>query len=280
MTSDVLSGSGLSSSAAFEVLMGTILDTLFNDGKAGAVEIAKFGQKAENVYFGKACGLMDQMVSSVGGFVKIDFSDTEDPKIRKYECDLEKAGLALIVTDTGGSHADLSGEYSAIPQEMKKVAAFFGKEYLREVDEEDFYRSLPELVKAPDISDRAILRSVHFFSDDKRVEEEAEALEEGDIAGFLKFVNASGRSSETLLQNLYCNAVPEEQKIPLALMLSRRVLGKEGACRVHGGGFAGTIQAFVPKSKVAEYKETLEAVFGEEACHILRIRQAGGIRIF
>ena len=279
VTSDVLSGSGLSSSAAFEVLLGTIFDSLFFGGKAGAQKIAKIGQTAENRYFGKACGLMDQMVSAVGGFVKIDFADPDNPNIDTYQCNLEEAGIALIVTDTRGSHASLSGEYTAIPDEMRSVAAYFGKDYLRDVDPEEFYQSLSDLRKADGISDRAILRAAHFFGEDIRAEKEASALERGDLEGFLALVNESGESSATLLQNLYCCETPEEQGIPLALMLSRHVLGKKGACRVHGGGFAGTIQAFVPKEKADEYVRTMEHVFGTGACHILKIRRAGGVQI-
>ncbi|MBO4927317.1 MAG: galactokinase [Clostridiales bacterium] len=307
VTSDVLTGSGLSSSAAFEVLIGTIIDHLSNEGKAGAVNIAKFGKIAENLYFGKASGLMDQMVSSVGGFVKIDFADPESPVIEKIDRSLDEAGIALIVTDTKGSHADLSGEYTAIPEEMKAVASFFGKSVLREVDEQEFYRRISELrTQAGDsdrqtgtdmtrdagrqedsdktrdtgrLSDRAILRSAHFFDEDRRAAQEAEALEEKDFRRFFDLVNASGESSATLLQNLYCSDAPQTQGIPLALLLSRRVLAGEGACRVHGGGFAGTIQAFVPKEKVSEYIDALESVFGKGACHILRIRPEGGIRI-
>ncbi len=280
VTSDVLSGSGLSSSAAFEVLMGTIVDHLANDGKLGPVEIAKFGQIAENQYFGKASGLMDQMVSAVGGLVEIDFADPEKPIIDTHQCDLEAMGFTLIVTDTKGSHSNLSGEYSAIPEEMRSVASFFGKKYLRDVEEEAFYEALPRLRQDPSIGDRAILRSAHFWDDDRRVHQEAEALRSGDLQRFLELVNASGRSSESLLQNLYCTSTPQIQEIPLALMLSRRVLGKEGACRVHGGGFAGTIQAFVPKAKVDEYVKTLEAVYGRGACHILKIRPSGGVKVF
>lgn len=279
MTSDVLSGSGLSSSAAFEVLLGTILDTIYNSGKAGAQAIARYGQIAENEYFGKASGLMDQMVSSVGGLVEIDFADPDSPKIDTHQYDLEKVGFALIITDTKGSHADLSAEYSAIPEEMRKVAQFFGKAYLAEVGEAEFYASMQQLREAPDISDRAILRAAHFFADDARAQQEAAALDQGDFPRFLELICASGESSANLLQNLSCSGKPQEQAIPLALMLSRRVLQNEGACRVHGGGFAGTIQAFVPQAKVQKYIATLEGVFGEGACHILHFRPCGGVQI-
>ena len=275
----MLSGSGLSSSAAFEVLVGKVIDCLFNGGKAGNEEIAKFGQIAENIYFGKACGLMDQMVSAVGGLVQIDFKYPSSPKIDEHQCDLNKLGFFLVITDTKGSHADLSEEYSAIPKEMRSVARFFGKDNLRDVDEKEFSARISRLKRDPEITDRAILRSAHFFADDARVGKEAEALDKEDIKTFLDLVNESGRSSETLLQNLYSPASPKTQDIPLALLLSRKVLGKEGACRVHGGGFAGTIQAFVPKDKVREYTEALEGAFGKGACHILRIRPKGAVQI-
>ena len=279
VTSSVLSGSGLSSSAAFEVLVGKVIDCLFNGGKAGNEEIAKFGQIAENIYFGKACGLMDQMVSAVGGLVQIDFKYPSSPKIDDHQCDLNKLGFSLVITDTKGSHADLSEEYSAIPKEMRSVARFFGKDNLRDVDEKEFSARISRLKRDPEITDRAILRSAHFFADDARVGKEAEALDKEDIKTFLDLVNESGRSSETLLQNLYSPASPKTQDIPLALLLSRKVLGKEGACRVHGGGFAGTIQAFVPKDKVREYTEALEGAFGKGACHILRIRPKVSVQI-
>ncbi len=279
ITSDVLSGSGLSSSAAFEVLIGTILDVLFNEGRAGAQEIAKIGRKAENLYFGKACGLMDQMVSSVGGLLLIDFSDQEKPYIDVCQYNENMLGFTLIITDTKGNHADLSDEYSAIPEEMESVAHFFGRKHLRQVRKEDFYRCLARLRMADEISDRAILRSAHFFEEDERVEKEAVAWEAGDIEKFFFLLNESGESSAMLLQNLYCTKTPKEQAIPVGLLLSRRILGGRGACRVHGGGFAGTIQAFVPDDLVEEYTRELESVFGTGACHILKIRACGGMQI-
>ena len=279
VSSSVLSGSGLSSSAAFEVLIGKVIDCLFNGGTAGNEEIAKFGRIAENRYFGKACGLMDQMVSAVGGLVEIDFKDPTSPKIDAHQCNLDKLGFSLVITDTKGSHADLSEEYSAIPKEMRSVARFFGKDNLRDVDEKEFSARISRLKRDPEITDRAILRSAHFFADDSRVGKEAEALDNEDMKTFLELVNESGRSSETLLQNLFSTTTPETQDIPLALLLSRKVLGKEGACRVHGGGFAGTIQAFVPKEKTGEYTEALEGAFGKGACHLLRIRPKGAVQI-
>ena len=277
ITSDVLSGSGLSSSAAFEVLIGNIIDRHYNHGRAGAVKIAKMGQFAENKYFGKESGLMDQMVSSVGGFVFIDFEDTTDPKIEKHQCDFDKGGLKLIITDTKGSHADLTDDYVSVPSEMKLIAAQFGKTVLREVEEEQFYHSLPHLRTV--CSDRAILRAAHFYGDNTRVGEEVEALDKKDFETFLNLVRESGRSSAELLQNLYSTKKPVEQGIPLALMVSKRLLGHDGAFRVHGGGFAGTIQAFVPVDRIEEYKTTMEELFEEGCCYILNIRSEGGYQV-
>lgn len=274
-TSDVLSGSGISSSAAFETLIGTIIDRHYNQGKAGAVEIAKIGQYAENNYFGKKSGLMDQMVSSVGGFVFIDFKDTENPIIESYSVDFDTLGYDLFITDTKGSHADLSDEYSAVPAEMRSVAEFFGKEYLRQVDAGEFWEKLPEIRKV--CSDRALMRAMHFFDENLRPRAEFDALKAGNIAEFLRLVNESGESSERLLQNIYSVKKPLEQEVSLGLAVSRKVLCGEGACRVHGGGFAGTIQAFVPKTKSPEYKAALDSIFGEGSCRCMRIRPVGGI---
>ncbi len=276
-TSDVLSGSGISSSAAFETLIGTIMDTYYNGGKAGAVEIAKIGQYAENVYFGKKCGLMDQMASSVGGLVFIDFADTEQPVIEPFAFDFEQAGYSICVTNTGGSHVNLTPDYVAVREEMESVAAYFGKDYLRQVDEEDFYRELPKLRET--CSDRAVLRAVHFFGDNRRAREEAEALRAGNVEKFLTLVQKSGDSSETLLQNLYSISAPIEQAIPLGVMISKRILVGTGAVRVHGGGFAGTIQAFVPLELAEEYVAEMERVFGEGACYVFRIRPVGGVEV-
>ncbi len=275
--SDVLSGSGISSSAAFETLIGTMIDIYYNNGNAGAVEIAKIGQYAENVYFGKKCGLMDQMASSVGGLVYIDFGDTEAPVIKPFSFDFEKAGYCICVTDTGGSHANLTPDYVAVRSEMEAIAAQFGKEYLRQVEEADFYRELPKLRKC--CSERAVLRAMHFFEDNRRAGEEAEALRKGEISNFLSLVQESGDSSETLLQNLYSTSVPTEQAIPLGIRLSKRILKGTGAVRVHGGGFAGTIQAFVPLSLAEAYVEEMERVFGTGACYVFRIRPVGGVEV-
>lgn len=277
VTSDVLSGSGLSSSAAFEVLIGNIIDRYYNDGKAGDVKIAKMGQFAENKYFGKESGLMDQMVSSVGGFVFIDFKDTINPVIEKHECDFEEGGLKLVITDTKGSHADLTDDYVSVPSEMKLVAAQFGKKVLREVEEEKFYESLKQLRTT--CTDRAILRAAHYYGDNKRVSQEVNALDRKDFAEFLRLVRESGRSSAQLLQNLYSTKKPAEQGIPLALMVSERILGNQGAFRVHGGGFAGTMQAFVPVDLVEEYKAAMASLFGEGCCYVLNIRSVGGCQV-
>lgn len=276
-TSDVLSGSGLSSSAAFEVLVGTILDQHYNNSRAGAVEIAKIGQYAENMYFGKGSGLMDQMVSSVGGFVFIDFHDTANPMIQRINFDFETSGFCLCITDTKGSHADLTEDYVSIPAEMKRIAKAFGMEYLRQVDEDAFFANIPKLRGV--CTDREILRAAHFFGENRRAIQEAEALAKGDIREFLEIVRNSGDSSANLLQNLYSCKKPTEQEIPLAIMMSTRFLGECGAVRVHGGGFAGTIQAFVPTEKADMYAQEMNRIFGEGSCYILRIRPVGGVEI-
>lgn len=275
--SRVLKGSGLSSSAAFEVLVVTIISHLYNDGNIDPVTAAQIAQYAENVYFGKPSGLLDQMASSVGGFTFIDFKDPAKPVIQKVDFDITEAGYALCVVDTGGSHADLTGEYAAIPQEMKQVAAFFGKEVLRDVEKDQFYRRLGEVRKAT--SDRAVLRAMHFFDEDPLAEEERNALQQGDMESFQKMILASGASSFQRLQNVFASVSPLQQGLTLALALSQRVLEGKGAWRVHGGGFAGTIQAFVPLDLLEDYRRELESVFGEGACHVLSIRQAGGTKV-
>lgn len=277
VTSEVISGSGISSSAGFENLISTAIDTYYNQGKVGAVEIAKIGQYAENVYFGKNSGLMDQMVSSVGGFVYIDFGNIENPTIEKIDFDLDSTGYKLIVTDTKGSHSNLTDDYVSIRDEMEAVAKVFGKTVLREVSEEDFYSNIVEVRNST--SDRAVLRSAHFFDENKRAYNEAECLKHKDFTNFLKLVRESGTSSENYLQNLYSSKNPIKQEIPLALMLGKRVLGESGAIRVHGGGFAGTIQAFVPNEKVDKYISTMNRVFGNDACYTLSVRSLGGTEI-
>ena len=277
MTSDVLSGSGLSSSAAFEVLVATIINKLYYGEKAGAADIAKIGQFAENAYFGKQSGLMDQMVCSAGGFVFIDFANPDEPQISTIDFDFERSGYSVCITDTKGSHADLSDEYSAVSGEMKQVAKALGHSVLREVDEVEFYEKLPELRKT--CSDRAILRAVHFFGENARAVEEKEALSKGDTEHFFELVNAAGTSSAELLQNLYSCESPQNQQIPLAIMLSKRFLGETGAVRVHGGGFAGTIQAFVPNYLTADYAKEMERIFGVGSCYVLSVRSVGGYEL-
>ena len=275
--SDVLSGSGLSSSAAFETLVGTVIDVQYNEGRAGEIEIAKIGQYAENVYFGKGSGLLDQMVCSVGGFVFLDFRDTENPVVEKHSFDFKAAGYDLCITDTKGSHSDLTDDYVAVPAEMKEAAAYFGKPYLREVDEKAFFSSIAELHGK--VSDRAILRAIHFFGENSRAIQEADALERGDLERFFALYRQSAESSAQLLQNLYSTKKPLEQGIPLALAVSRALLGDNANTRVHGGGFAGTIQAFVPLDKTRAYREEMDALFGEGSCYVLRIRPVGGVRV-
>lgn len=272
-TSDVLSGSGLSSSAAFEVAVGNMLNILYNGCTVTATEIAVAGQYAENAYFGKPSGLMDQMASSVGGFVHIDFADPQKPTVTPVDFDLAAAGYTLCVVDTKGSHSDLTSAYAAIPAEMKAVASAFGKEYLSETDEAAFYSDIPRLRSVA--GDRAVMRAMHFFAENARVTAQADALRCGDVQEFLKLVIESGESSFCCLQNIY--AAPDEQGISIALALSKRVLaGRGGAWRVHGGGFAGTILAFVPNALLEEYRGALNSALGENACRSLTVRPTGG----
>ena len=277
VSSSVLTGSGLSSSAAFEVLIGNIFSGLYNNEMISAIEIAQIGQEAENNYFGKPCGLMDQMACSVGGMIYIDFADKTKPEVKKVDVRFSSFGHNLCIVDTKGSHADLTCEYAAIPEEMKKTAKFFGKSLLCEVNEAEFYAKLPELREV--VGDRAVLRSIHWFAENKRVVAEAEALESGNFDVFKGLIKASGDSSYKYLQNVYSNQNVYEQNVSLALALSEYVLNGKGVCRVHGGGFAGTIQAFVPGDFVSEYKAAMEAVFGPDTCHVLQIRADGGRRV-
>lgn len=272
--SEVLPGSGLSSSAACEVLLGVIENCLFCSGELGAVTIAQLGQRAENVYFGKPSGLMDQTASSVGGAVAIDFADPAEPVVRSVAVDLESLGYALCIIDSGASHAALTGEYASIPEEMGAVAAYFGRKVLREVDEAEFLRALPELRRAA--GDRAVLRAMHFFADDRRSAEEADALERGDMDAFLALVRESGRSSWELLQNITPTGAAKEQAMAVALAVAERALAGRGACRVHGGGFAGTIQAFVPLDALESFSAEVEAALGQGSCRALSIRPVGG----
>lgn len=276
-TSDVIGGSGLSSSAAFEVLLGTTLSYLYNDGVINSVEIAKTAQYSENVFFGKPCGLLDQMASSVGTFVTIDFESTENPKIKKVDFDFSKSGHALCIVDTGGSHSDLTDDYAAVRGEMESVAQAMGKDVLREIDFEDFKKAVPSLMGR--VSDRALLRAFHFYRENERVEKAIAALESNNFDDFKKVINESGRSSYMYNQNVYTPKNPAEQKISLALCISEGILGVDGAYRVHGGGFAGTIQAFVPAELLEEYKNSIETVFGKGSCHVLIIRPVGGTKV-
>lgn len=276
-TSDVMGGSGLSSSAAFEVLLGSVLSYMFNDGKISPVEIAKVAQYSENVFFGKPCGLLDQMASSVGTFVTIDFKSTKDPVIKKIDFDFSKSGHSLCIVDTHGNHSDLTDDYAAVRAEMESVAQALGKNVLREVSYEEFFDALPELTGR--VNDRAILRAIHFFNENKRVEKAVECLENNDFEGFKQVIIDSGRSSFMLNQNVYTPKNPTEQKLSLALAISKELLDGKGAWRVHGGGFAGTIQAFVPNDMLDVYKKTIEGVFGEGSCHVLIIRPVGGTQV-
>ena len=277
VTSTVLPGSGLSSSAAFEVLMGTILNELFFDKKLTAVEVAQIGQYAENVYFGKPCGLMDQTASSVGGMVFIDFADPASPKVEKVEFDFASAKHALCIIDSGADHADLTDEYAAVPGEMKAIAAYFGKEVLTQVPEADFYKEIPALRKA--YGDRAVLRGVHEYQENDRVRRQVAALKSGDFDGFLKMVTESGHSSYMYLQNVIPAGYVQHQDMAIALALCEKYLQGRGAYRVHGGGFAGTVQAFVPLDMLENFKAGIEGALGAGSCHVLSIREAGGCRI-
>ena len=277
VTSNVLSGSGLSSSAAYEVLIGNILNHLCCDNALDPVEIAKIGQYAENVYFGKPCGLMDQMGSSVGGAVAIDFQDPASPVVRRADYDFSSSGHALCIVDTASSHGDLTDDYADITREMGAVAAYFSQRFLRDVPEKDFRAALPALRKA--CGDRAVLRALHYYEDDRRAVEEADALAQGDFSRFLALVNESGLSSSLHLQNTWSISDPSQQAIPVVLAVGRELLNGTGAIRVHGGGFAGTIQAFVPNEGLASFKDGMEALLGPGKCHILHIRPQGGTAI-
>ena len=277
ITSDVLMGAGLSSSAAFETIIGTIISGLYNDMTIDPVVIAQVGQYAENVYFGKPCGLMDQCASSVGSLINIDFNDVAKPIVNKVDVDFSKFGHSLCIVDTKGSHADLTDEYAAIPMEMKKVANYFGKEFLREVDEEDFFNDIAGARKA--CQDRAVLRAIHLFEENKRFDQEVKALNNSDFETFKKVVKESGDSSYKFLQNVYANCDVENQSVSIGLAMSEKIIGRNGVCRVHGGGFAGTIQAFVKDEFVTAYKTEIERVFGKGSCHVLKVRKYGGKKV-
>lgn len=274
-TSSVLKGSGLSSSAAFETIVGTMLNCLYAGGAATPVQIAQIGQYAENAYFGKPSGLMDQMGCSVGGFITIDFQNPEKPVVEKVDFDFAHSGYKLCVVDTGGNHADLTGDYAAAPVEMRSVAEALGGKVLRDVAPETFYAALPAL--RGKCTDRALLRAFHFYADNDRVPRQVAALRAGDFEEFKRLVIESGRSSYMYLQNVYTCKNPDEQGLSLALAMSEHLLAGRGAWRVHGGGFAGTIQAFVPEDLLDGYKAAMEAVFGANHCHVLSIRPVGGV---
>ena len=272
ITSEVLPGSGLSSSAAFEVLVGTICNDLFLGGKLTPVQVAQIGQYAENVYFGKPCGLMDQLASAVGGLVFVDFEE-ETPKVERLDFDFEKAGYGLYIIDSGADHADLTEEYAAITQELQVLCGFFEKKWLREIPQAQFMAALPKLRGA--VSERAILRAIHVYQENKRVLAQRDALLEGRTEDYLALVNESGRSSWMYLQNIY-PAGALAQPVALALALCDQLLGGQGACRVHGGGFAGTVQAYVPLGMEGSFVAGMEAVLGKGCCHRLRISPQGG----
>ena len=275
--STVLSGSGLSSSAAFEVLVGTILNGLFCGGEVDAKNIAMVGQYAENVFFGKPCGLMDQMASSVGNLVTIDFYQKDAPDVRPVAVDFASFGHALCIIDTGADHADLTDEYAAITQELKAVCAHFHQDVLTRIPEADFYAQLPALRQI--CGDRAVLRAIHFYEENARVPQQVAVLEAGDFDRFLQLIKDSGRSSWMLLQNVIPAGRKTHQEVALSLALCEKLLCGRGACRVHGGGFAGTIQAFVPMDMLEEFRGRMDAVLGEGACHVLSIRPQGGIEL-
>lgn len=276
ISSNVIMGSGLSSSASFEVLIGTILNTLFNKGAVSDVEIAQIGQYSENEYFGKPCGLMDQMASSLGGIVLIDFKDKTNPLYEKVDIDFESKGYGLLIVNTKGNHRDFTEDYAAIPKEMKLVCREFGVKRLREIEAKAFFEKIPALRNV--VGDRALLRCAHFFMENERVAKMKVALEEDDFSGFLSLINESGQSSFCWLQNCYSPAYPENQGISLGLFLTRDYFAKrkiQGACRVHGGGFAGSYEVFLPNSFFEDYQQLIESVFGKDAVKSLKIRSIG-----
>lgn len=277
ITSDVLVGAGLSSSAAFETLIGTIISGLYNGMSISPVEIAMAGHYAENVYFGKPCGMMDQMACSFGNLIHIDFENVQKPLVEKIDCNFEKFGYSLCITDTKSSHADCTPEYAAVPREMKAAAGVFGKEVLRAVKKEELLQNISK-VRA-ESGDRAALRAIHFMMENERVKKETETLKKGDFDAFLQTVKASGDSSFKYLQNVYMNQDIEHQNVSIALALSDVILGENGVSRVHGGGFAGTIQAFVKNEAVENYQKYMNDVFGSDTCHVYQIRRCGGVKV-
>lgn len=275
--STVLPGSGLSSSAAYEVLIGTIINHLFFEGKVSQPEIAQIGQYAENVFFGKPCGLMDQTASAVGGLVTIDFGDKEHPDIRPVDFDFSTAGHALCVIDSRADHADLTDEYAAITQELKAVCKHFGKEVITEIPEAEFYKAIPDLRR--ECGDRAVMRAIHEYNENRRVPRQVACLEQGDFEGFLKLVKESGESSWMYLQNVIPAGYVQQQAMAVALGLCQHYLQGRGAYRVHGGGFAGTVQAFVPFDLLESFRAGIDDALGEGACHVLSIRPQGGVKM-
>lgn len=275
--SDVLQGSGLSSSAAYEVLIGTILNHMFFEGKVSQAEVAQIGQYAENVFFGKPCGLMDQTASAVGNLVTIDFFEKDNPMFKPLKFDFASCGHALCIIDTQASHADLTDEYAAIPNEIKAVSAYFGKDVLTQIDEKEFFAAIPVLREK--CGDRAVLRAVHFYQENARVPKQVAALEEGDFDTFLKLIKESGYSSYMYLQNVIPAGYKENQDVALALAMCEHFLNGRGAYRVHGGGFAGTVQAFVPFDIIDDFVAGMDGILGEGACHVLSIRPQGGVEL-
>ncbi len=273
-TSNVLKGSGLSSSAAFEVLVANIINNIYNDKQVNTTDLAIYSQFAEREYFGKPCGLLDQISSATGGFIYVDFNNPSIPIVEKLNYDFDNSGYRLCVVDTGGSHANLTQDYADITLECKAISNELDVEFLRDADEQEFYNAIPALRKK--CGERAILRALHFFSEQQRVLKQRIALNENNFAEFLNNVNKSGDSSYKFLQNLYSNTNIREQSLCLAIALTQEFLGKDGACRVHGGGFAGTIQAYIPNARFNEYKAMIEAVFGEGSCIPLKVRKVGG----
>lgn len=275
--STVLPGSGLSSSAAFEVLVGTIINHLFYDGQVSQPQIAMIGQYAENVFFGKPCGLMDQTASAVGGMVTIDFAQKDAPDIQPVDFDFASCGHALCIIDSGADHADLTDEYAAVTQEFKALCAYFGKEVLTQIPEEDFYAAIPELRKA--CGDRAVMRGIHEYAENKRVTQQVAALRSGNFREFLRLIKESGYSSYMYLQNVIPAGYVQHQDMAVALGLCEHYLQGEGAYRVHGGGFAGTVQAFVPVERLEAFRAGIDGALGAGACHVLTIRPQGGVEM-
>ena len=277
-TSDILGGSGHSSAAAFEDMVGTILNHFYNDGQIGYMELSQISQYAENAHFGKPCGLMDQVACAAGGFVYIDFGNSDSPAAERVELNLAEHGYSLCIVNTGGSHANLTDDYAAVPAEMKRIAAFFGKPVLRGITKEELLQNAAALRQTA--GDRAVLRALHFIKENARVERLIQALKDGDISTFLTVIKESGRSSAELLQNYYSPKAPEEQGITLACAIAEELLGESGAWRVHGGGFAGTMQAFVPHDKMTTFKEAMETVFGVGAVTELAVRPFGAAVVY